>query len=155
MKSLSPIIIGFVIISLFIGGKKGVTYYKQRGLRLNNPGNIRHSKDAWVGKSQIQKDESFVTFDTPEHGIRALYKNLVSYRNNGFNTVEKIISRWAPNTENNTASYIQSVAKYIQVNPKTIIPLNKYPHLIASIIKHENGIQPFSNDIINTGIAMS
>ena len=42
-----------------------------RGTRNNNPGNIRHSADAWKGMNVEQLDDSFVQFETPHFGIRA------------------------------------------------------------------------------------
>ena len=38
---------------------------------LNNPGGIRHSPAPWDGKSDVQVDPQFVTFDSPRLGIRA------------------------------------------------------------------------------------
>lgn len=35
------------------------------------------------------------------------------------NTIEKIISRWAPGNENNTQSYIDHVAKSMNIEPDT------------------------------------
>ncbi|UZT50085.1 internal (core) protein [Enterobacter phage 01_vB_Eclo_IJM] len=49
-----------------------------RGIRNNNIGNIRVSKDQWEGATG--DDGSFVTFDTPDSGVRALAKNLMSER---------------------------------------------------------------------------
>ena len=48
-----------------------------RGIRNNNPGNIRVSKDQWEGMTG--DDGAFVIFDSPESGVRALAKNLQSY----------------------------------------------------------------------------
>ncbi|MFU2316820.1 hypothetical protein [Rahnella sp. PCH160] len=53
-----------------------------RGLRNNNPGNIEAS-DANPWEGQIGSDGRFAKFETPEHGIRALGKNLLSYQRQG------------------------------------------------------------------------
>ncbi len=62
-----------------------------RGLRNNNPGNIEASKsNPWEG--QIGSDGRFATFATPEHGIRALGKNMLSYQRQGYDTVSEIVN---------------------------------------------------------------
>lgn len=87
-----------------------------RGIRNNNPLNIRIGND-WKGERPGAKDKAFEEFTSMEYGIRAgfiiLRKYITGY--NGltqkFNTIEKMISRWAPAVENNTASYISQVSK--------------------------------------------
>lgn len=127
-----------------------------RGIRNNNPGNIRKSATQWEGTSAVQGDDAFVTFETPEHGIRAMARVLQTYRDKyGLDTVTKIISRWAPDVENDTAAYIKSVAGQLGVRPD--VPLNpgQVPALIAAIIKHENGVLPYSNEQIIRGVQMA
>ena len=85
-----------------------------RGLRNNNPLNIRHSADQWQGARAQQTDPSFVQFESMAYGYRAAWKVLESYWNY-FSTrglhfnVRSIIARWAPPKENDTESYIRSV----------------------------------------------
>lgn len=147
-----------VLLILF----KGDTM-KIKGLRNNNPGNLRGSNSfTWQGEIGRDKD-GFVIFDKPENGIRAMYKTLGTYRNNyeglagvggkGFDTVHEIINRWAPQVENDTASYISHVASVLNLNPFQPVPLDRYPDLIKVIIRHENGTQPYSDKVIYDGIA--
>lgn len=73
-------------------------------------------------------------------------KLLCNYHKGGYNSVSKIINRWAPTNENNTSAYINGVAKALSVDPHQVLDMNK-PTLIAlakSIIRHENGQQPYS-----------
>ena len=85
-----------------------------RGIRNNNPLNIRHSADQWQGAREEQKDKSFVQFKSMAYGYRAAWKTLQSYyhrfcmKSQPF-TVRNIIGRWAPPNENDTESYIRSV----------------------------------------------
>lgn len=127
-----------------------------RGLRNNNPGNIEASVDnPWEG--QTGSDGRFAKFETPEHGIRALGKNLLSYnRLHGLDTVEGMINRWAPPKENDTDSYIKAICAQLGVgandqidvtNPRTLAAL------CAGIVQHENGDQPYSADQINNGVS--
>ncbi|MDR0543463.1 MAG: structural protein P5 [Dysgonamonadaceae bacterium] len=82
-----------------------------RGLRNNNPLNIRHNADVFQGEIK-GNDKSFKIFETMPYGYRAAFVTLATYLSRGWNTIEKIITHWAPPTENNTAGYIQSVEKW-------------------------------------------
>lgn len=80
-----------------------------RGIRNNNPANIRKG-DKWQGMSATQTDKAFVQFVSMTWGVRALLKTLKTYvTKHHLHTVEEIISRWAPNNENNTTAYIKTV----------------------------------------------
>ena len=88
----------------------------KRGIRNNNPLNIRHSADRWQGACKEQKDKAFVQFESMAYGYRAAWKTLESYWKyfhdlpKPFN-VRNIISRWAPPTENDTENYIRTVLR--------------------------------------------
>lgn len=115
------------------------------GVRLNNPLNIRHSKNQWQGASVEQKDQDFVTFDTPVMGIRAAMKILQNYYNKyHLWTPWELISRWAPPSDNNpTDIYAQNVAKMmgIDVNEEINIITDSYKmiRLVQSMMIQENG----------------
>lgn len=89
----------------------------------NNPGNIRRVQGKpWIGELvPVPFAPGFVTFDTLADGYRAALKLLNTYVSNGFNTIEKIITRWAPPSENNTPSYISFVARDTGISPGTVI----------------------------------
>lgn len=119
-----------------------------RGFRNNNPGNIKLG-DSWEGLSDIQKDKIFCNFTSIEFGIRAIYKILFNYnRLYNINTVEGIISRWAPHMENNTFSYINSVCSRLDIPANEIIDQLKYHKIVDAIIFHENGINPLNLEFI-------
>ena len=130
-----------------------------RGIRNNNPGNIRWGAD-WQGlkKDGKSQDPSFCVFTSPEYGIRALAKLLKNYqRLYGLNTPRKIINRYAPPNENQTQAYIQSVAHQLGIQPDTPVDLNEEGVLVVfvkAIIRHENGIQPYDTDTILRGIRL-
>ncbi len=136
----------------YVKGDSGDT----RGIRNNNPGNLEaSSSNPWIG--QTGSDGRFAKFETPEHGIRALGRNLISYQRQGIDTVGEIINRWAPPSDNNdTVAYIKAVCAQLGVtanqpldasNPDTL------QALCAAIIKHENGTQPYSPDQLSTGVS--
>lgn len=127
-----------------------------RGLRNNNPGNIEASdKNPWEG--QTGSDGRFAKFETPEHGIRALGKNLITYyQKHGLDTVGEIITRWAPPKENKTDAYIKAICEQLGVaadqqidvtNPRTLAAL------CAGIVNHENGSQPYTDEQIGSGVS--
>lgn len=125
-----------------------------RGIRNNNPGNIDYNpNNNWQG--QLSHDPSiekrFARFKTPFYGIRALAKLLLNYRRlHGLRTVSQIISRWAPTSENSTHSYISAVANELGVSSDTEFALNQknLERLTAAVIRHENGRQPYADDLI-------
>ena len=88
-----------------------------RGIRLNNPLNIRKSSNKWDGKVIPSSDEEFEEFATIVHGIRAAIKIVQTYvRKHGCRTIEDIIKRWAPPSENNTKRYIDFVEARTGIN---------------------------------------
>lgn len=133
-----------------------------RGIRNNNPGNIRHSNDKWQGKARDQPDEDFIKFESPEYGIRALARVLIRYYDAyDLDTVRKIISRWAPPVENNTLAYVTAVAEKLGVEPDDQIDVHDYnvmEPLVRAIIEHENGRPPkgkrewYAQDVIDEGL---
>ncbi len=126
-----------------------------RGIRNNNPGNIERTGTKWRGMSADQsKDSRFVVFDYPEWGIRAIARVIKTYMGRGVNTVQGIINTWAPPSENDTAAYIAAVARKIGVTPYQPLDAGALPGLVAAIIFHENGQQPYSADQIARGIEL-
>lgn len=125
-----------------------------RGIRNNNPGNIVRTNGAWEGEV-YGHDGKFKTFATPEQGIAAVGRNLLSYDSKGLNTVSGIINRWAPPSENNTSQYVSIVSKSLGVSPDAKLDM-KDPAVLASltraIIQHENGQMPYSDEQMQAGV---
>lgn len=128
-----------------------------RGIRNNNPGNIRKGAK-WQGLSAEQTDPEFCVFSRPEYGIRALCRVLRTYqRKHGLRDVQNIINRFAPSIENDTDSYIKSVCLKLDVNPETPIDLGETGimlNLLKAIIRHENGEQPYTDKQLLNGIKL-
>ncbi|WJJ60340.1 peptidoglycan lytic exotransglycosylase [Salmonella phage ST20] len=124
-----------------------------RGVRNANPGNIRKSKDQWEGA--IGDDGEFVIFDSPESGVRALAKNLQSYGRQGYDSIEKIINRWAPPNENDTKSYINSVVAATGIPATQSLDLSD-PDTLSSLAQaisfHETGSR-YNPEVYQQGIA--
>lgn len=131
-----------------------------RGIRNHNPGNIDRTGDKWQGMAADQSsDKRFVVFVAPHWGIRALAKVLLSYqRKHGLKTIRGIIDRWAPPVENNTDAYVDQVAKACGVEPDDTIDIHNKAvmrELVTSIIKHENGKQPYGAAVIELGLDLA
>jgi hypothetical protein len=112
-----------------------------RGLRNNNPLNIRHSADVFQGEIQ-GTDKSFKTFATMPYGYRAAFATLATYLSSGWNTIEKIISHWAPPSENDTESYIVNIEKWSGVPRNKILTVSDgadYMLIVAAMSFMENG----------------
>lgn len=94
-----------------------------RGYRNNNPLNIRYSFwNAWKGKVLPNQDGTFEQFNDMAYGYRAALSLLRTYiKKYGCNTVAKIISRWAPENENNTQAYIQHVCEIANLLPNMAV----------------------------------
>lgn len=128
-----------------------------RGIRNNNPGNIRRTGDHWQGLKSRQTDSEFFQFKEAFYGIRAMAVIIDNYKKQGFLTIDQIINRWAPSTENNTSAYIDTVYRHTKF-PRGHVPLRSngdYVTLIKAIIKHENGFNPYSDRTIKAGIMLS
>ena len=90
-----------------------------RGIRNNNPLNIRRSKDQWKGLRAVQADASFCQFETMEYGWRAAFYLLTRtyYHKYRLYTIRGIVSKWAPPNENNTKAYIANVSRLTGIDP--------------------------------------
>lgn len=115
-----------------------------RGYRNNNPLNIRiNPANNWQGKVQNNTDGVFEQFVAMEYGYRAALKLIRNYiTRDGLTTVSDIISKWAPQNENNTAGYIQRVIGINQWTPaKVIDPYSKNDmcDLVYAMAIVENG----------------
>ena len=128
-----------------------------RGIRNNNPLNLKRTSISWDGESKTNQDKTFETFTNPYYGIRAGAKLLLNYEKfHKINTVKDLINRFAPPVENNTKSYIESVCKALNLeeNETFSIKENITP-LVIAIIKHENGFNPYSSRLIKDGIELA
>ena len=118
-----------------------------RGIRNNNPLNIRRGSK-WIGMTAAQTDTEFCQFQSMTFGVRAAVKLITSYisganaQHKAFNTVQAIISRWAPDKENNTESYVNFVSNRSGLN--RFYRIGRYDkdaifHLVAAMAKYESG----------------
>ena len=122
-----------------------------RGLRNNNPRNIRRNSDVFQGEINPSRDKEFKQFKNMAYGYRAMYKILSNYYNKyQLNTIRKMISRWAPENENNTAAYVSLVSSYSGVGPDDLISFDREQmiRIVAGMSRVENGIEAVMSDVI-------
>lgn len=129
----------------FVGVK--VAQKLTRGVRNNNPGNLRITNIPWRGKVPARENtdgdfEQFRDADgVPGHvwGLRALYMDIRGDAlRDGLNTVAKLITSYAPPTENNTAAYIAAVAKAVGKPATAQLTADDLPAVLKAIVAHEN-----------------
>lgn len=132
-----------------------------RGIRNNNPLNIRKGNN-WKGERPHQTDRAFEEFVSMEYGIRAGFKLIRNYVTgfNGLadkmNTIEKIVRRWAPPTENATQKYIDFVSKDSGIPSRQRLAFTDKSKMVAivdAMIFVECG-QRVSRDIISSAYDM-
>ena len=90
-----------------------------RGIRNNNPLNIRRTKDQWQGLKKEQTDSAFCQFENLAYGWRAAFKLLTRtyYHTYRLYTIRAIVGRWAPPNENNTKAYVENVSRLTGIDP--------------------------------------
>jgi hypothetical protein len=130
-----------------------------RGIRNNNPGNIRRSATKWQGLADVQDDRDFCRFTAPRWGIRAIARLMLTYSSQyGLRSVRGLVERWAPRSENNTDAYVVAVASGVGVDPGAEIDVDQADVMLAlikAIILHENGQNPYSDAVIAEAIHLA
>ncbi|WP_145498549.1 lytic transglycosylase domain-containing protein [Yersinia bercovieri] len=126
-----------------------------RGIRNNNPGNINYVGQD--GASLERPGGRFAKFETAYDGLKAMARQLMRYftgKTTGkpLQTLTDIISTWAPGSENNTSAYVAQLSKMLNVHPDAVLNLENpqvMSALMGGIIHHENGRNPYSNELIS------
>jgi hypothetical protein len=121
-----------------------------RGIRTNNPGNLRTGANG-----------AFGAYATPADGLAALGRQLNLYATGQsraaggrrLDTIQDIISTYAPSNENDTGAYVAALSKQLGVSPTAHLNLqdaDTLASLMRGIVGHENGQNPYSNDQYRT-----
>lgn len=109
-----------------------------RGIRNNNPLNIVKG-NSWKGERANQTDKRFEEFESMAMGLRAGFVLLRNYiegtktRPTKFNTIRKIIARWAPPSENYTQRYIDNVCKWSGLLPDEVVRFRERKKMVAIV----------------------
>lgn len=150
------IAIGFAVVAI------GIFLMERPNLnvRNNNPLNIRENDTDWEGK--VGHSGGFVKFISPEYGFRAAYRTLMTYRNHhGLDTIEGIVSRWAPDNENHTEGYINYIREKMNLQPaitnfwSDTVPLERYAELMLHMANMEGAKGAFTIEQAKQGIVLA
>lgn len=130
-----------------------------RGIRNNNPLNIRHNRaNAWQGRVSPQTDPSFVQFASMSYGIRAAFIIMFNYtRQTPGLTLADLVSRWAPPTENDSHAYAHYVSNNAGIHldaPVSSFTVGQWQDVLAAMALYENG-RPISRLDIAMGYRMA
>ncbi len=123
-----------------------------RGIINRNPGNIRISEDKFQGEIIPSQDKAFKQFESMAYGYRAIFKILRNYqRNYKLDTIRKMISRWAPESENNTLAYVMTVSSRSGISPDEPVSADNREmmiRIVAAMSYVENGVEADMSDVI-------
>jgi hypothetical protein len=128
-----------------------------RSVRNNNPGNLRNGI-RWDGLSTLLSDPDFCVFASPIWGFRALAIDLHTAWTRGFDTLDRLITHYAPPSENNTVAYIVSVSTMMGVEMNAPLNLDddgELTSLVRAIAVHEAGGWFFSTSDLTEGIRLA
>jgi len=120
------------------------------GLDQNNPGNLR------AGQGQTGAANGYAVFPTQEAGLSAMVRQIQLYETrDGLRSINDIVSKYAPASENNTAAYVDDVSKRTGIAAdQQIDPNDKQAMtaLVSAMIQHEQGKQPFTPEQIRAAV---
>lgn len=150
------IIVVIILLAIFI---YSLTKKKMSKGGKNNPGNIITSHIKWGGEI-TQPGDVFESFRSVGDGVRAMYQNLLAYKQlHGLDTIRGIITRWAPpgnvgyaktiGKPNDTLGYIKFVCEKTGIDADKKLIFSDYPAIISAISKQEG------NTIVSTNEAQA
>ena len=95
------------------------TRKQTRGERNCNPLNIKKTSIKWHGKIE-GKDNIFESFKDNYSGYRAALICLYKHYRTGSNSVNLLINKWAPSSENRTMNYVDYVSSLSSLGPNQV-----------------------------------
>lgn len=128
-----------------------------RGIRNNNPGNLNYAGQAGA---TLEGGEGgrFAVFESMQHGVAALYKQLQLYFKRGINTLSSIVKTYAPASDNNNVdAYISALTKATGKSANEVLDSGDtatIARLMKGIVDHENGKGYISSSDIMGGIQL-
>ena len=128
-----------------VGGPRGEPAKGSVAAALQtNPGAIKDSAFARSQPGYVGASGGFATFKTPQAGIAA-QENLLrgNYIDKGFNTINKIINRYAPQGPENSAASVNNYKSYVArqtgIDMNAPIAANQIPVVAKAMREFETG----------------
>lgn len=118
-----------------------------RGIRNNNPGNIKYGPFARRHGATGQDADGFAIFPDSASGLRAIPALLKSYGRGGFNTPSSIAHRWSATDQD---AYTRRLAGLFGGDPNRQLDMTSPAVLNAlrnGIILQENGRNPYAAEM--------
>ena len=140
-------------------------------VRNNNLGNIKNTKsNNWQGQTNLDSDETFAAFSSPELGIRAL-KKVIQANINATNTIEEYVNRYASEPKEKAyykkngklmphlQNYATQIAKSQGLNSTTAaipedVDMLEWIKATATAEGGADALTYFTDDVINRGLAL-
>lgn len=144
------------------GQGEGIDQHSQssrlpRGIRNNNPGNLNYAGQAGATK-EGGSGGRFAIFESMQHGVAALYRQLQIYFKRGINTLSSIVKTYAPASDNNNVdAYVSALAKATGKGANDVLDSGDtatIARLMKGIVDHENGRGYISSSDIMGGIQL-
>lgn len=121
-----------------------------RGLRNNNPLNIKRSSQVFQGESSYNTDPTFKRFSNPVMGYRAAFCIIRTYvQLRSCRTFREVLFRWCPDEEV-CVSYLDFVCKRVGVAPEHLVSLfdrEEMVSLVSAMSQFENGVPASLADV--------
>ena len=122
-----------------------------RGLRNQNPGNIRLGSFLYKGERAQSEDSAFRQFESIGWGYRAMFVLLHTYAvKHRCRTLRDFIARYAPPSENNTEAYLRRVVTATHLSPDEMISTTDgavMTAVVAAMSEVENGVKAEMDDV--------
>lgn len=122
-----------------------------RGLRNNNPGNIRLSAVRYQGEIAPSADPAFKQFKSILWGYRAMFVLLHTYqKKHGLNSLKTMIARYAPPSENHTDGYLKAVCNWSGVSADRVLNTldgDAMIPVVCAMSRVENGVPAIVGDV--------
>lgn len=118
------------------------------GYELYNPFNIKQTSIDWHGEIKPSSNHVFCQFQSDILGLRAGFLLIKNQINEGYNTITKLITHYAPPTENNTSAYIKAVSNQTGIAPDTELSLTDVMKLGQAIICHEQSMCKYEDSVL-------
>jgi hypothetical protein len=122
-----------------------------------NPGNLKVSFDSrgcpdiMLGQIQPDKGDIFCKYESVIYGYRALARQLQIFFEKNIDTLNLIIAKFAPPSDNNNTSvYIANISKWTGIDPKATVLYDPHTAIILcrAISMQENGEDAVLADVV-------
>ena len=127
------------------GSFPGGSMSDPRGIRNNNPGNIKYnSANNWLGKipgpQNTDPGRTFEQFTDLKYGLRAMLILLKKYYiNDNLKTIKGIINKWDPGSTSSGSGYVPYISDRMDLDPTDLLDLSDLKDLAVHISSFENG----------------